>query len=81
MQVTINEKNKHVNEIVTKSKQIREITMFAVASPNLIEYVNLCYKKKTICRTHIKIRIEELNIIIIIIIIITSLLKFQYMAS
>ena len=51
MQVTINEKNKHVNEIVTKSKQIREITMSAVPSLNLKVYVDLCYKKNTMQHT------------------------------
>ena len=51
VQVTKNEKNKHVNEKVTKSKQIREITMSAVLSLNLKEYVNLCYKKNTMQHT------------------------------
>ena len=52
-----NKQNKHVNEIVTESKQIREITMPAVPSLNLIEYVIIYAARKTLCSTHIKIRI------------------------
>ena len=51
-----------MNEIVTKSKQIREITMSAVSSPNLIEYINLCYSQISDVKS-LALRVTSINLV------------------